>query len=248
MSDEANNWFKEWFNTSDYHLLYSHRDFQEAGVIIDHISQLLQLKPASKVVDLACGRGRHSVALHRKGFKVYGLDLSEQNIQYAYKHFSNRDLEFFQHDMRDPFPVNEMDAVFNFFTSFGYFDTTQEHVKVIQNVFHCLKEGGYFILDYFNADRVRQNLVATEERILEDRLFKIKRYLDHSKIVKEIEVFSHGPTRTYFERVEAFSVEDLSAIFEMGGMEVVDVFGDYTLNPYDKGTSTRMIMVGRRCS
>jgi cyclopropane fatty-acyl-phospholipid synthase-like methyltransferase len=246
MPDDIKNWFKEWFNTVDYHLLYSHRDFEEAGVIIDHVSELLQLAKGSRVVDLACGRGRHSVALHRKGFKVCGLDLSEQNITYANQYFLNRDLDFFQHDMRDSFPVKDMDAVFNFFTSFGYFDTIQEHVTVIKNVHDCLKQGGYFILDYFNADRVRHDLVAKEERAIEDKVFQIKRYLDHSKIVKEIKVTSHGPTRIYYERVEAFSSDDLKHIFELGGLEVVDIFGDYTLNPYQKDTSPRMIMVGRR--
>ncbi len=85
------------------------------------------------MLDVACGRGRHSRILASKGFVVTGIDISFDSIAFA-KQFENENLDFYQHDMRLPFRVNYFDYAFNFFTSFGYFKTRREHDDAIRTI------------------------------------------------------------------------------------------------------------------
>ena len=92
---------------------------------------------------MPCGKGRHSVFLNSLGFKVIGADLSENSIQHA-KNFENENLKFIVQDMREPLH-KKYDAVFNLFTSFGYFKEDKDDILVLQNIKNCLKEDGFFV-------------------------------------------------------------------------------------------------------
>ena len=92
-------WFKDWFNSHYYHLLYQHRDEEEANRFIHTLINYLQPQKGSKMVDIACGKGRHSKALADMGFDVTGIDLSLASIEFA-KQDENEHLHFYQHDMR----------------------------------------------------------------------------------------------------------------------------------------------------
>ena len=60
-------WFESWFDTSYYHTLYSKRDENEAKEFIVNLVEFLKIDPKSKVLDLACGKGRHSLTLNELG-------------------------------------------------------------------------------------------------------------------------------------------------------------------------------------
>ena len=92
-------WFKEWFNTTYYHQLYFKRDDKEAADFIDKL--ITHLKPAhgSLMLDVACGKGRHSIQLSGKGFDVTGIDLSEDSIMEALKNENEELLERTPDDM-----------------------------------------------------------------------------------------------------------------------------------------------------
>ena len=98
---------------------------------MDNLCAYLQPQPEARILDIACGRGRHSIYLNKKGYDVIGIDLSESNIRHA-KDFENEHLHFFVHDMRHLFYINYFDIAFNLFTSFGYFETRKEHVKALK--------------------------------------------------------------------------------------------------------------------
>ena len=150
------SWFEDWFNTPYYHILYKDRDFVEAENFITNLTQELQLPNPSKIIDLACGKGRHSVFLNQLGYNVLGVDLSEESIHHN-KNFEVENapkLEFKVHDMRDELYPNvskeKVNAVFNLFTSFGYFDDDNDDRKVFQSVKNTLEKDGIFILDFLN--------------------------------------------------------------------------------------------------
>src|SRR5687768_10522825 len=100
-----NTWFKDWFNSPYYHQLYFKRDESEAAAFINKLIDHLQPVTGAEMLDVACGKGRHSIQLASKGFKVTGIDLSEDSIREA-KEFEEPNLEFFVHDMRLPFRIN----------------------------------------------------------------------------------------------------------------------------------------------
>ena len=82
-SQESKPWNATWFDTQFYKLLYAHRDGQEALQLVEWLQRDLQITPPAHVLDLGCGRGRHSIALAKHGFTVTGLDLSEQSLKDA---------------------------------------------------------------------------------------------------------------------------------------------------------------------
>src|ERR671921_874550 len=146
-------WYKHWFDSPYYHQLYFERDEAEAGKFIGQLLQFLIPEPNSRMLDVACGRGRHSRMLAAAGFDLTGTDLSQANIAFA-KQTEHDSLHFYQHDMRLPFWVNYFDYAFNFFTSFGYFATRREHDGAVRTISKSLRPGGTVLFDYLNVHYV----------------------------------------------------------------------------------------------
>ena len=240
---KKNEWFGTWFDSPYYHILYKHRDHEEAAEFINNLSGYLHFGKKDKIMDLACGKGRHSVFLNKKGFDVTGLDLSPKNIAFANKQSNDR-VRFFVHDMREVFKKNSFDYVLNMFTSFGYFDEASENEQVIAAVAKSLKNGGKFVLDFMNAEKVIKNLVQEETKTIEDIEFRITRTLDdHNFIVKNIEFEDNGKKYEFHERVKAITFQEFQNYFDNVNLKCTKVFGDYRLSPFKKESSDRMIFV-----
>ena len=148
MANIKKEWFGEWFESPYYHILYKHRDHEEAKAFIDRLNDFFQWTLSDKILDLACGKGRHSIYLNKKGLDVVGLDLSTENVKASKAHENSR-LHFYVHDMREMFRSEEFDYILNLFTSFGYFDTQRENEQVICSGAKALKKrgkvaGGFF--------------------------------------------------------------------------------------------------------
>ena len=152
----TSNWFESWFDTKYYHILYKERNDEEAQLLMDNLTHYLNLPEDAKILDLACGKGRHAIYLNSLGFDVTGADLSENSILEASK-FSNEKLHFKVHDMRETCD-EKYDAIFNLFTSFGYFEDDADNYKTIKAIHNSLTETGFAVIDFMNADYVIENL------------------------------------------------------------------------------------------
>jgi SAM-dependent methyltransferase len=235
-------WFEEWFDSPYYHLLYKSRDENEAKIALDNLLRALDLSPGSKVLDLACGKGRHSRCLAEKGFQVTGLDISPASITYA-RTFEESNLEFYQHDMRKSFRINYFDAVMNMFTSFGYFQRDADHLLVLQNVAKDLRPGGLFLLDFFNANFVRQHLTPSELKTVDNLNFSLKRWLHEGYIFKSVEFQADGRLFQYQEKVRLFELADFKTLIESAGLRLRQTYGDYDLTAFDQKNSKRLILI-----
>ena len=245
MSEQA--WYKEWFNSPFYHKLYFERDDKEAETFISTLIDHLQPAPGSTILDIACGRGRHSRILAKKGFNVTGIDISFDSIAFA-KRFENENLEFYQHDMRLPFRVNYFDHAFNFFTSFGYFRTRREHDDTIRTIANGLKPNGIFVIDYLNVHYSEDHLVYNEQKKLNGTNYEIHRWHDDTHFHKKIVIndpLLHQPVN-YTEKVSKFSFGDLNDMLSYQGLQVQEVFGDYKLGNYDVRTKPRLIIIAKK--
>ncbi|RMF21188.1 MAG: class I SAM-dependent methyltransferase [Bacteroidetes bacterium] len=243
-SQVSKEWFKDWFNSPYYHLLYKHRDEQEARLFIDRLLELLQPPPGARILDLACGKGRFSRFLAQKGYLVTGVDIAEDSIAFA-RRFENENLSFFQHDMRRVFRVNYFDYIFNFFTSFGYFDNDRDHQRTVNNIAIGLRPEGRFVLDFFNTDKVLRTLKPRETKTVDGIAFHIERWVDaEGYILKSIAFEAEGRAHRYVERVKAFTLEDFQRLFGTAGLKIARTFGSYLLEPYDREHSDRLILVG----
>ena len=240
---KTKDWFTDWFNTPYYHILYKDRNDNEAQQFIKKITEFLSLPKNATLLDLPCGKGRHSVFLNSLGFKVIGADLSENSIQHA-KNFENENLKFIVQDMREPLH-KKYDAVFNLFTSFGYFKEDKEDILVLQNIKNCLKEDGFFVFDFLNADFVKSTLVSEEIKIVENIEFHLKREIIDGFILKYISFISDEETHFFTEKVKYLDVKKIKSFFEKVGLKIVHIFGDYQLHPFDEKHSKRLLLVAK---
>ncbi|BDS12692.1 class I SAM-dependent methyltransferase [Aureispira anguillae] len=240
-------WFATWFDSSYYHLLYQHRDDTEAHFFMDNLVQHLQVPEQAKILDLACGKGRHSIYLADKNFDVVGVDLSPESIEYA-RQFEHKHLHFDTHDMRQPLSVGPFDYIFNLFTSFGYFPSEEEHLQTLQAMKNGLKSpNSTLVIDFFNAHKVIQNLVLSEEKTLSGISFKINRRVENGYILKDIRFEDQGNQFDFQERVRAFTLADFKRLFEQVGLKLVQTFGSFDLKPYDPIHSDRLILIAKPC-
>lgn len=238
-------WFESWFDTPYYHILYSNRDYTEAENFITQLTAELQLPKNSEIIDLACGKGRHSVFLNKLGYKVLGLDLSKKSIEHN-KQFENENLQFAVHDMRDRVAHSQVDAVFNLFTSFGYFDSEDDDRKVFKSVSDVLKPEGFFVLDYLNENYVRNKMVPEAEIQRGGIDFKISKKIEKQHIVKEIKFSADGKDFNFFEKVKLHTPESIQKYAEDNGFERIKIWGDYQLNDFDAEVSPRCINLFRK--
>jgi SAM-dependent methyltransferase len=242
------SWFANWFDSNYYHLLYDNRNEAEAAGFINALLAHLQPVEGSRILDLACGKGRHSQYLAQKGFDVTGLDLSVQSITAARK-MECDNLSFFTHDMRRPYSAGYFDYVFSFFTSFGYFETEREDQAVFDSVAKNLRKNGVFVLDFMNAEKVIRTLVPTGEKTGRDAETKEKVHFTWQKrvengfIYKKIDFKTATQQFSFEERVRAFTLTDLQILAEKAGFKILNVFGNYELAAYDAHDSDRMIVV-----
>jgi SAM-dependent methyltransferase len=240
-------WYKEWFNSPFYHKLYFERDEKEAQNFILRLLDRLNPSAGSRILDIACGRGRHSKFLASRGFDVTGIDLSFDSIDYA-KQFEKENLHFYQHDMRMPMWINYFDYAFNFFTSFGYFATRREHDDAIRTVAKSLKPGGVVLFDYLNVHYVEEHLVHDEIKAVDSTQYEIHRWMNEDHFYKKIAVTDSNldVPKTFCEKVAKLSPGDFTDMLSFQGLQVTEVFGDYELNSYDVKKTPRMIVVAKK--
>lgn len=245
MKKQNKNWFATWFDSPYYHVLYKNRDYKEAEFFITNLVNFLQPKKEDKILDLACGAGRHSIFLNGLGYQVTGVDLAANSIEEANKS-KNKTLNFDVHDMREVYRENEFNFIFNLFTSFGYFESDADNIKMLQSVEKSLKPNGIFVLDFFNAKKVIANLVKTETKIVDGTTFHLKREVKNGHIIKHIDFKSDNKPYSYFEKVQAVHLEDFKRLFSNTNMEIIHTFGNFKLEKFEEEKSNRLILVVRK--
>jgi SAM-dependent methyltransferase len=235
-------WYKEWFG-EEYLELYSHRDEPEAERHVDFVvAQLSGARPRA-VLDLACGAGRHTAALRRRGYRTLGVDLSVTLLAHAGR------LPTVAGDMRClPFAGGSFDWVLNFFTSFGYFEKERENFRVLEEIARVLTVGGRFMIDLLNPTYTLACLKPYEVQEIAGRKVEIERWYDSvsQRINKRIRVQTPGaPTRAFLESVRAYRSEEVTIGMRWAGLEVNGLYGNFHGDPY-ASDSPRLILVGSK--
>ena len=235
-------WFHNWFNSPYYHILYKKRDEEEAEHFIDNLCSYLKPPAEARMLDIACGRGRHAIYLNKKEYDVTGIDLSFGSINFA-QQLENKKLHFLVHDMRYPFYINYFDFAFNLFTSFGYFDTDREHINALKSFKKSLKKDGILVLDYMNSQKIINHLVERETKEIDNVTFHISRMVENGKIVKTID-FEHKKKSYYFkEEVKDYKLDDFKRLYDEAGLSIKAIFGDYELRDFNIDQSDRLIFI-----
>ncbi len=234
-------WFEEWFG-EEYLQLYPHRDFAEAeravGLILDRVG----FTAGWRVLDVACGAGRHARAFQAAGAHCIGLDLSAALLKVASEVTT---APLVRADMRAlPVRAGSMDLTVNLFTSFGYFDHDAEHALALGEMVATLRPRGWFVIDFLNARSVRRKLVPRETQRVNGVDVQVDRSVspDGRYVCKTIR---QDGGRRFTERVRLFGAEEIEAMLAAAGVTVRERFGDYDASPM-LPQSPRTILIGQR--
>lgn len=241
---------KDWFEKSfqeDYLKIYAHRDEEKATQELEKLVTFLNIQPGQTALDLCCGQGRHSRWLAQLGLRVMAVDLSAVLLQEAIKQSLNLPVLYMRADAREiPFQ-EEMDYVFNLFTSFGYFLEDEENEKVLKQASKALKPGGYFLMDYLNPEYLRFHLVPYSESKGNGLEILQYRTVNEEFVQKRIVIKEQGESpRHYEERVKLYSVDQLQQMLLRQGFEITHLFGNYDAKPYMPEHSPRMIFICKK--
>jgi len=239
------SWFVHWFDSPYYHTLYKNRDEKEAQAFIDNLVQHLQITKGSKLIDIACGKGRHATYFNSLGLDVVGVDLSPNSIASATKN-ANATLQFSVHDMREVYQENSFDVVTNLFTSFGYFEENTDEQKAINAMASNLKSEGVLIIDFMNVKKVIANLVASEQKTIDGITFDISRKIEAGHIIKDIQITDGAIKQHFQEKVKAITLADYSEFITTAGLKIIDIFGNYKLEDFNAITSDRLILICKK--
>jgi SAM-dependent methyltransferase len=233
-------WFEEWFG-EEYLQLYPHRDAAEAERAVALIVERVGFVPGWRVLDVACGAGRHARAFEAAGARCVGLDLSAALLRVA-RGVTGAPLV--RADMRAlPVRSRSMDLTVNLFTSFGYFERDAEHAAALGEMVSTVRPGGWFAIDFLNAAAVRARLVARETQRVDGTEVRIARSVspDGRFVCKTIE----GSTgRRFTERVRLFHAGEIETMLAAAGVTVRHRFGDYDASVLGPD-SARTILLGQ---
>ena len=245
MKKKDKEWFASWFDSPYYPMLYRHRDEAEAQEALTNLHRFLKLPEGSLVLDLCCGQGRHSRTLHNLGCNVVGIDLSASAIEYA-QTLAQSGQRFEVQDMRSFAVPDQFDVVFNLFTSFGYFDSNLENLRVLDRIAHHLRTNGILVLDYLNAIPLLNQQIQQAEQSIDGVLFRTAKSIEGNSVVKHIEVIDKGAIHNFVERVQLITLADFSSMLQSSGFTIDHVFGNYQLDEYRPKQSPRCLIIARK--
>jgi SAM-dependent methyltransferase len=218
---------------------------------VEFVAERLALGPGSRVLDLACGHGRHSVELARRGFRVTGLDLSPRSLALAREaaRAAAVELELVEGDMRELAFDAEFDGIVNLFSSFGYFAEPADDALVVAGVARALRPGGRFLVDVVSAlglarryQERRWDEVAGEAVMLEAREWDL--LAGRTGAVWTI-VGEDGARTELRHSIRTFAPWELATLLREGGLEVEGAWGDFAGTPLTH-ESWRLILLARR--
>jgi len=241
MKQTESKWYATWFDTPYYHILYKNRDNDEAQNFMRQLTGFLNLKNKSHILDVACGRGRHAIYLNKIGYRVTGIDLSQNSIDYA-KKFETDGLHFERHDMCQPMGKT-YDVVFNLFTSFGYFEKDDYNVNAIKAMKANMKSNACGVIDFLNVHHTLKHLKSHDVKTIDNIEFKIHKWVEDGYIFKRIQFEAEGREFDFTERLKCIDLELFKTYFKAAGLQIKQVFGNYNLEDYNAETSERLILI-----
>ncbi len=237
-------WYASWFESPWYMQLYRHRGEAEARQVVQLIDHTMHIPHDAEILDLCCGFGRHTIALAERGYRVTGLDYSQHLINYAREYNAHPNATYVVGDIRGPYPSRSYALIANLFTSFGYFDSHDDHQQVFHTMRDHLAPGGRLVMDFLNSTVLRSTLVPESMSMIGETTVIQERWIDEPFVRKTITInVPCQAEHTFEERVWLYSPEDLRSMMETAGLHVVRAFGAYDGSPFVADQSQRIILI-----
>jgi len=249
MSDDNPKFdFEAVFDPDDY--IYFYEDMATEELTEKQVAFLvreLQLDKSVRILDLACGYGRHANRLAQRGYLVVGMDYSEAFLDIARKEAEAKglDIKYLRGDMREMNFDNEFDRVIMMFTAVGYFND-QENYKVFQNVSRALKPGGLLCFDTINRDLMLKNFrphVVTDKN--GDMMIDRNSFDSVTgRITNRRTIIRNGQKREFEFSIRLYNPTEIELLLNQAGLKIVRFYGDWEGIPM--ANDWRMIVTARK--
>ena len=216
---------------------------------VEKVEKLLQIKSPARILDLCCGRGRHSLEFSRRAYDVIGIDRTQAYLEKAKVEAEKLNLSatFVLGDMREYCAPDNFDVIINMFGSFGYFENPEDDLKVVKNMYTSLRAGGQFLIETAGKEIVARNfrerdwseegdLLILEERKVSQNWRRIETRWTIIQGTKKIE---------HQVSVRSYSAVELSTLLLDGGFPKVQVYGSLDGIEYDQ-MAQRLVVVGKK--
>src|SRR6266849_8909573 len=248
MVEPDSEWWRSWFGPG-YLALYDDYLAERTPVEIDRLEALLALRPPLRILDLPCGQGRHAIELARRGYDITGVDLSPFLLKVAEER-ARADgirLHWLEGDMRHPIAGERFDVVLNLFTSLGYFADEADDRKVVDAAAAMLVPGGRFLLEVINGERLMARFQEREWFTVGQAAVVERRSLDRTarRMVVERTVTTPNDTEVNLHAIRLYSGRDVAAILKEAGFDRIDLYGDWSGEPFTP-ESLRVLAVGTK--
>jgi len=219
---------------------------------VDFVEKVLNLHRNSRLLDLPCGQGRHSVILAKRGYAVTGVDLSQTMLGLAKKLAAAEKVRvrFVRADMRRIRFENEFDAAINMFSSFGYFQKEADNMKALKTLNRALKPGGKLLLDLLNKDWYLERLPISGKTwwrtgsnyVLEEATFdkKEKGWSNHIILVP-----SSGKAVHLYTYMRLYTLWEIKNFLKKYSFKIKNVYGNYRGDRFST-SSPRMIILAEK--
>ncbi len=230
----------EWFEDKTfwnklYPFLFTGQKLEAAESEVESVLELAGLEQGD-VLDLACGPGRHSVALAKRGFRVTGVDLSPFLLRKARERAraENVDVEWVQEDMRRFVRPEGFDLAISLFTSFGYFESRDDDLKVLRNIHQSLRGGGALVIEMAGREPLARGFQATTSKELADGRLLVERHqvVDDWNLKNELIVIEDDTATTFRFEVRTYSGQELKDRLLEAGFADVRLLGGYDRSEY----------------
>jgi SAM-dependent methyltransferase len=244
---DETEWWKEYFDADFLRLYRAVLPPEEAHTAAAAISELLDLAPSSRILDLACGWGRHSVEFSRLGFDVIGVDRSELLLRNARAPAAGeRAPSWVCGDIRElPFPPS-FDAVVCLFSSLGYFLSDEEDLRALRAARGVLRDGGLLVLETMHRDAAVRDYAERDwwegeqgEHIWVEREFDPVEGVTHETI-RWSRGDGTGGEKYHASRIR--TATEWTTMLRDAGFNPVAMYGGWDLEPFSYGSATLVIV------
>lgn len=241
--------FRAVFEPEDYLYFYGDALTEERTKReIEFLVRELELDKPMKILDLACGHGRHANRLAELGHSVTGVDITSGFLEIAKRDAKEKgvDVEYIQGDMREISFIEEFDRVFLLFTSFGYFDD-DENFRVLKNVSKALNPEGLFCFDTFNRDVFLKNFLPFivmekgNDLMINRNTFSSATGRLYNKRI----VIRNGKRKDKPFFVRLYNPTEIGDLLNRVGLRIYKMYGDWEPKPFTND-SRRMIIIAKK--
>ncbi len=238
------NWFEEWFD-ENYLEVYAHRNTEDARQQVKIILKIIPLNQEDAVLDVGCGVGRYVKLFHEKNYSITGIDLSEKLIKLGKE--KNPALDLQTANAINFLKEEHYKLILSLFTSWGYYEEDNDNFLILKNIYHNLKPGGFFWLDYVNPYLLKKIKNQEKNIFISKNNKKVTelKYLKGNRVIKEIEIasLSSSTKRHYLESLRIYALPELHDFFKKLDFTILKVMGNYNGDLYQEEKSPRVIFL-----